>query len=76
MNQQNLILKILEDFKEENKNDLNTIIKRLDISNGNILKNTEFRIQSVAVIAFLKWAIAIIGASNIGSILYLYFSRQ
>lgn len=76
MNQQNLILKILEDFKKENKNDLNTIIKRLDISNGNILKNTEFRIQSVAVIGFLKWAIAIIGASNIGSILYLYFSRQ
>lgn len=75
MNQQNLILKVLEDFKMENKEGHEQIIKRLDITNGNVVKNTEFRIQSSAVIAFLKWGIAIIGVSNISSILYLYFSR-
>jgi len=44
------------------------IIKRLDISNGNIEKNSDWRLTSEGGLAVIKWLVGFIGVATMANI--------
>lgn len=45
--------------------------EKQDKTNGNVVKNTEFRIGTEANIALIKWVLGFIGVSNIIALILL-----
>lgn len=48
---------------------------RQDKTNGNVIKNTEFRLTAVGSILALKYLIGILGVSNIALIIKAFISK-
>ena len=76
----------LEDFKIQAKKDFDAlgyqmkqgfdgVHARQDHTNGNVLKNTEYRIATEAVINNIKWMMGFFGISNIGVIIYFILTN-
>lgn len=68
-----MILDKIRDLKDDNTADHAGIIKRLDATNGNVTKNTSFRIEVSTTIRNLKWFLGIVGVGNIVNLIYLFF---
>lgn len=64
-NQANLIIKLLENLKINNKEEHNQMIKRMDIANGNVKDNTEHRLKFVGGFAVIKYLLGFVGIGNI-----------
>ena len=75
MDKLDLILDKIRDLKEDNANSHKSIIKRLDETNGNVKKNTQFRIEVSTTIRNLKWFLGLIGLGNIINIIYMIIKR-
>ncbi len=71
MDKLDLILDKIKDLKNDNLNGHKGIIKRLDETNGNVKKNTQFRIEVSTTIKNLKWFLGLLGVGNIANIIYL-----
>jgi len=71
MDKLDLILDKIKDLKDENLTGHKGIIKRLDDTNGNVKKNTQFRIEVSTTIKNLKWFIGLLGIGNIANIIYM-----
>jgi len=71
MDKLDLILKNIDDFKRDNSARLEAISRRLDITNGNVKKNTDFRIEISTTIKNFKWLLGLLGISNILNIIYM-----
>ena len=71
MDKLDLILDKIKDLKENSANGHRGIIKRLDETNGNVKKNTQFRIEVSTTIKNLKWFIGLLGIGNIANIIYM-----
>ena len=71
MDKLDLILDKINDLKEDTANGNRGIIKRLDETNGNVKKNTQFRIEISTTIKNLKWFIGLLGVGNIANIIYM-----
>ena len=66
-----LIIDKINDFKDGNSNEHEEIKKRLDLTNGNVAKNTAFRIEVSTTIKNLKWLLGLLGIGNIANIIYM-----
>lgn len=66
---------ILENLSCKLDDGFKGVYLRQDHTNGNVKKNSEFRVQSEAVIGTFKWLIATIGVSNFATIIYLFLNR-
>ena len=75
MDKLDLILDKIKDLKDDNTSDHQGIIKRLDLTNGNVAKNTAFRIEVSTTIKNLKWLLGLIGVANIFNIVYLFLNH-
>lgn len=73
MDKLDLILDKIKDLKDDNSSEHQGIIKRLDLTNGNVSKNTAFRIEVSTTIRNLKWFLGLVGVGNIVNLIYLYF---
>lgn len=71
MDKLDLILDKIKDLKNDNSDGHNGIIKRLDETNGNVKKNTQFRIEISTTIKNLKWFIGLLGIGNILNLIYM-----
>jgi hypothetical protein len=71
MDKLDLILDKINDLKEDNSTDHQAICKRLDLTNGNVAKNTAFRIEVSTTIKNLKWLLGLLGIGNVINILYM-----
>ncbi len=71
MDKLDLILDKIKDLKDDNSTGHKGIIKRLDETNGNVKKNTQFRIEVATTIRNLKWFLGFMGVGNIANIIYL-----
>ena len=71
MDKLDLILDKIKDLKIDNTLGHEGIIKRLDETNGNVKKNTQFRIEVATTIKNLKWFLGLLGIGNIANIIYL-----
>lgn len=71
MDKLDLILDKIRDLKTDNSDGHNGIIKRLDETNGNVKKNTQFRIEISTTIKNLKWFIGLLGIGNILNLIYM-----
>jgi len=71
--QAKLIIKLLESFKADNKGEHRQIIKRLDLTNGNVKENTKFRLKTLGGWTVIKLLLTTSVASNI-IVLYKLFS--
>ncbi|MEI8360936.1 MAG: hypothetical protein WCG01_02315 [bacterium] len=65
-----LILDKINDFKDGNSSEHDEIKKRLDFTNGNVMKNTAFRIEVSTTIKNLKWLLGLLGLGNIANLIY------
>lgn len=45
---------------------------RQDKTNGNVIRNTEFRLKATANINLLKWVVGLIGLTNVLAIVKLF----
>lgn len=72
MDKLDLILDKIKDLKDDNTSDHQGIIKRLDLTNGNVAKNTAFRIEVSTTIRNLKWFLGLVGLGNIINLVYLF----
>ena len=75
MDKLDLILDKIKDLKDGNTTDHNGIIKRLDLTNGNVAKNTAFRIEVSTTIKNLKWFLGLLGIGNVVNLIYLLLKR-
>lgn len=75
MDKLDLILDKIKDLKDDNSNGHKGIIKRLDETNGNVKKNTQFRIEVSTTIRNLKWFIGLLGFGNILNFIYMVISK-
>jgi len=66
-----LIIDKINDLKTDNADDHEEIKKRLDFTNGNVMKNTAFRIEVSTTIKNLKWLLGLLGLGNIANIIYM-----
>jgi len=73
MDKLDLILDKINSLKEDNCIDHKAICKRLDATNGNVAKNTAFRIEVSTTVKNLKWLLGFLGLGNIINILYMLF---
>lgn len=71
MDKLDLILDKIKDLKDDNSTDHNGIIKRLDLTNGNVARNTAFRIEVSTTIKNLKWFLGLLGIGNVVNLIYL-----
>jgi hypothetical protein len=71
MDKLDLILDKIRDLKSDNQNGHEGIIKRLDETNGNVKKNTQFRIEISTTIKNLKWFVGLLGIGNILNLIYM-----
>jgi len=65
------IVKTLDEFKIENKEGHQEIIKHQKETNGNVIRNTEFRLKTEGSISAMKWVLNFVGFGNIIIILGL-----
>ena len=70
--QANMIIRLLESFKEDNKKEHQQIIHRLDKTNGNVEKNKEFRLHFEGGLGTVKWILGFVGIGNIVILLKLF----
>jgi hypothetical protein len=70
--QANAIIQLLNSFKEDNTNQHEAIIARLDKTNGNVIKNTEFRLRFEGGFAMIKWLAGFVGVGNIIILIKLF----
>lgn len=70
-----LIIDKINDFKDGNSTEHEEIKKRLDFTNGNVMKNTAFRIEVSTTIKNLKWLLGLLGIGNIANIIYMLFKH-
>ena len=75
MDKLDLILDKIKDLKDDNSNGHKGIIKRLDETNGNVKKNTQFRIEISTTIKNLKWFIGLLGVGNILNLIYMIINN-
>lgn len=75
MDKLDLILDKIKDFKDDNSKEHKGIVKRLDTTNGNVKKNTQFRIEVSTTIKNLKWFIGLLGIGNILNFIYMAISK-
>lgn len=66
-----LIIDKINDLKADNLDGHEEIKKRLDLTNGNVMKNTAFRIEVSTTIKNLKWLLGLLGVGNIANIIYM-----
>ena len=71
MDKLDLILDKIKDLKDDNSDGHSGIIKRLDEINGNVKRNTQFRIEISTTIKNLKWFIGLLGIGNILNLIYM-----
>jgi len=71
MDKLDLILDKIKDLKDDNSDGHSGIIKRLDETNGNVKRNTQFRIEISTTIKNLKWFIGLLGIGNILNLIYM-----
>lgn len=70
--QVNSILSLLNSFKDDNAAQHDQIIKRLDYTNGNVTKNTEFRLKFEGGTTTLKFILGFVGFANILILIKLF----
>ena len=75
MDKLDLILDKIKDLKIDNALGHEGIIKRLDETNGNVKKNTQFRIEVATTIKNLKWFLGLLGVGNILNLIYLFINN-
>lgn len=75
MDKLDLIIDKIHDLKEANGNEHDEIKKRLDLTNGNVAKNTAFRIEVSTTIKNLKWLLGLLGIGNVANIIYMFFKH-
>jgi hypothetical protein len=75
MDKLDLILDKIKDLRDDNSSDHNGIIRRLDVTNGNVRKNTQFRIEISTTIKNLKWFIGLLGIGNILNLIYMFINH-
>ncbi|MCX6795796.1 MAG: hypothetical protein NT165_03695 [Candidatus Falkowbacteria bacterium] len=68
-----LIIDKINDLKTDNSDGHEEIKKRLDFTNGNVMKNTAFRIEVSTTIKNLKWLLGLLGIGNIANLIYVIF---
>jgi len=66
------IIALLNAFKEDNTNQHEAIIARLDKTNGNVIKNTEFRLKFEGGFSMIKWLAGFIGVGNVIILIKLF----
>ena len=75
MDKLDLILDKIKDLKNDNTTEHGGIIKRLDLTNGNVKKNTQFRIEVSTTIKNLKWFIGLLGIGNVLNLIYMFIKN-
>jgi len=70
--QAHIIINMLEGFKKDNDDDHQAIITRLDKTNGNVTKNTEFRLKTEGGLLLLKFLLGFIGLGNLIILIKLF----
>ena len=75
MDKLDLILDKIRDLKNDNLNGHKGIIKRLDETNGNVKKNTKFRIEVSTTIKNLKWFVGLLGVGNALNFIYMIINK-
>ncbi len=70
--QANVIISLLNSFKEDNTIQHEAIISRLDKTNGNVKENTEFRLKFCGGFATVKWLAGFIGVGNVLILIKLF----
>jgi hypothetical protein len=75
MDKLDLILDKIKDLKNDNSAEHGGIIRRLDVTNGNVRKNTQFRIEISTTIKNLKWFIGLLGIGNILNLIYMFINH-
>ena len=63
---------MLRQLKEQIVDGFEGVHKRQDQTNGNVIKNSEFRLKSQGVMSFLQY----IGIANIAAFLYLIITKS
>ena len=71
---QDLIIDKIDKLGETNSQEHNQIIKRLDITNGSVKANTIFRLETIAIMKFLKWGVTIVGLVGIINIIDFFIN--
>ena len=71
---QDLIVDKIEKLGQTNSQEHNQIIKRLDITNGSVKANTVFRLETVAILKFLKWGVAVVGVVGIINVIDFFIN--
>lgn len=62
----------LDDLSQLVRDGFNDMKRRQDLTNGNVLKNTEFRISATATFVTIKWLVGLIGVGTLFNVLYNY----
>ena len=70
--QANAIMALLNSFKESNDEQHSQIIARLDKTNGNVMKNTEFRLKFEGGASLIKFILGFVGFANILILIKLF----
>jgi len=70
--QANAIIQLLNSFKEDNAEQHKQVIIRIDKTNVNVMKNTEFRLRFEGGFAMIKWLAGFIGVGNIIILIKLF----
>jgi hypothetical protein len=70
--QANAIIQLINSFKVDNDKQHKDIIEHLEKTNGNVMKNTEFRLRFEGGFGMLKWILAFVGLGNLIIILKLF----
>jgi len=77
--QANMIIKLLETFKEDNKEEHQGLVKRTDEiithqkkTNGNVMDNTAYRLKFQGGFGVIKWVLGFLGVSNVAMIIKLF----
>ena len=66
-----MILKAIDDLKSDNKDGHKQIIDRLDKTNGNVMKNTSFRLETIGALKMIKVLLGLIGAGTVANIVLM-----
>ena len=74
MEMQDLIVDKIEQLGRSNTKEHDQIIKRLDITNGSVKANTIFRLETVAILKFLKWGVAVVGLVGIINVIDFFIN--
>lgn len=60
---------MLENLCEKTEDGFKGIHQRQDLTNGNVIKNTEFRLNATATLNTLKYLVAIFGIGTIFNVI-------